>query len=290
MVHLLTFDVEEYFQVQAAAGTVRAEDWPRFGQRLEPVVDRLLELLNRHKTFATFFVLGHVAREQPDLIRKIAAAGHELACHGMTHTMIDRLTPGAFRQELTDNRAILEDLAVRPVLGFRAPTFSIIRKTAWALDVLAELGFRYDSSIFPIHHDRYGIPDAPTSPFLVRGPSGRTLLELPPLTMRTFGVNWPVGGGGYLRLLPVRLVAAALRRADRANQSGMIYLHPWELDPDQPELPLSRLARLRHRIGLKRTETKLTYLLQRFKFSPVRTFLETVNTASFPSFDLSGRS
>lgn len=268
--HLLSFDVEEYFQVEAAArGGVTPDDWDAYPRRLAPAVDRALQALADHGCSATFFVLGWVGRHEPEIVRRIAEAGHEVASHGMTHRMLQHLGPEAFRQDLLEARRLLEDLAGRPVCGYRAPTFSVTHRTAWAFDVLAEAGYGYDSSVFPIRHDRYGVPDAPTAPHRARGPDGGTLLEIPPLTLRLAGANWPVGGGGYLRLLPRRLPARALRKAARRGMPGMLYMHPWELDPDQPVLPMSRISRFRHRVGLRRAEDKLRWLLQRFRFTSV---------------------
>jgi len=247
-VALLSFDVEEYFQVEAAARSgLSADEWDAWPKRLPQAVDRVLALLAEHGAAATFFVLGWVARHEPDVVRRIADAGHEVASHGMAHRMLQALGRDAFR-----------------------------RGTAWAIDVLAEGGYRYDSSVFPIRHDRYGVPDAPPTPHWAEGPGGGTILEIPPLTLRLAGANWPVGGGGYLRLLPKRLPARALASADRNGFPGMIYLHPWELDPDQPVLPMSRVSRFRHRVGLRRAEGKLRWLLQRFRFASVRQRLEAL--------------
>ncbi|MCD4699085.1 MAG: polysaccharide deacetylase family protein [Phycisphaerae bacterium] len=277
MSHILTFDVEEYFQVQAAAdGGTRREQWGSFERRLAPCVERILRLLSDHGASATFFVLGWVARHERDVVRTIAEAGQEIASHGMTHAMLGRLTPEQFRRELLDSRHLLEDISGRSVVGFRAPTFSVTHKTAWAIDVLAEAGYKYDSSVFPIRHDRYGAPDAPRFVHRAVGPGGGEILEIPPLTLRIMGTNWPVGGGGYLRLLPVRLVAAVLEAAQKLGQSGMIYLHPWELDPHQPILPMSRFARRRHRVNLKRTEQKLRRLLRDFRFLGVSQSMRTL--------------
>jgi polysaccharide deacetylase family protein (PEP-CTERM system associated) len=266
-VHMLSVDVEEYFQVEAAAACVRPDQWDSIPSRLGPPLDRILELLAAAGASATFFILGWVARRDPALVRRIADAGHEVASHGTSHRMVGGLAPADFRKDVEDSRALLQDVSGRPVVGYRAPTFSITRRTAWAIDVLAEAGYRYDSSVFPIRHDRYGVPGAPRFIHRARGPAGGTLIEVPPLTLRLGSVNWPVGGGGYLRLLPVRVVAAALRQAERAGRPGMLYLHPWELDPDQPVLPMGRLGRWRHRVGLRRTADKLSWLLARFRFS-----------------------
>jgi len=283
-VHMLSFDVEEYFQVEAASRCVKQEQWESIPSRLEPVTDRILAMLADSGASATFFVLGWVARRHRGLVRRIADAGHEIASHGMRHQMVGRLGADGFRQDVLESRALLEDIVGRPVVGYRAPTFSITHRTAWAIDVLAGAGFQYDSSVFPIHHDRYGVPDAPRWVHRACGPAGGSLLEVPLLTMRLVSVNWPVGGGGYLRLLPVRVVAAALRRAQRANQPGILYLHPWELDPDQPVLPMGRLTCWRHRVNLCRTAAKLSWLLGRFRFGPVAQCLAGLATADLPTF------
>lgn len=275
-VRLLSFDLEEYFQVEAAAGAVAPGQWDSFAQRMPAVVERILERLASRGSTATFFVLGWVALRQGDLIRRIAHAGHEIASHGMAHTMIHRMTPRQFRDDVSESRQRLEDLSGQAVLGYRAPTFSITRATAWALDVLVEAGFAYDSSVFPIRHDRYGVPDAPRFAHWAIGPAGGGLLEIPPLTLRILGGNMPVGGGGYLRLLPLAVVKAALHSAARADRPAMIYLHPWELDPRQPPLPMSRLNRFRHRLGLSRMEGKLQALLERYRFTSVAARVEEI--------------
>lgn len=269
VVHLLSFDVEEYFQVQAAAKRLPPQRWGDWPLRLAAPVDRILDLLAEGSVTATFFVLGWVARHERAVVRRIADAGHEIACHGMTHRMIGGLSRDEFAAEVREARGLLEDIAGRAVIGHRAPTFSITRETAWALDALAEAGFAYDASVFPIRHDRYGVPGAPPGPHRAVGPGGGDILEIPPLTVRLLGADRPAGGGGYLRLLPVGLIGRALRSAQRQGRPGMIYLHPWELDPDQPVLPMSPTARWRHRVGLKKTESKLRYLLDRFRFTAV---------------------
>ncbi len=280
IVHMLSFDVEEYFHVEAAADI----DATQFPSRLESDVDRVLDLLTGFDVSATFFVLGKVAETEPVLIRRIAQAGHEIASHGMSHTMISRLTPDQFRQEAATSKTMLEDLVGQEVTGYRAPTFSITRQTAWALDILADVGFRYDSSIFPIRHDRYGVPGAPADVHIAVGPGGGRIYEIPPLTRRVLGMNFPVGGGGYLRLLPVHITARVLRHTRRP---GMIYLHPWELDANQPVMPMGMFKRWRHRVGLGRTESKLRYLLENFSFSSVDRLWPTLTEHSAEKFDYS---
>ena len=268
--HMLSFDVEEYFQVEAAAaGGVRPEQWDSFEKRLAPCVECILQILSDHRASATFFVLGWVGLHERGLVRRISEAGHEIASHGMAHGMLHRLSPAEFRRELLDSRKLLEDITGKAVVGYRAPTFSITHRTAWAIDVLAEAGYQYDSSVFPVRHDRYGVPDAPRFAHRAVGPGGGNILELPPLTLRMGGVNLPVGGGGYFRLLPVRLVARGLNKARKAGQPAMVYLHPWEFDPGQPLLPMGRLGRWRHRVNLRRTEQKLRRLMARHSFLSV---------------------
>ena len=273
--NVLSFDVEEYFHAEAAqcAGVSR-ESWPTLQRRCGGCVDQLLEKLERRRIRATFFILGWLAEHDPQVVRRIAAAGHEVASHGMSHHMLGRLTPQEFADELTESRRRLEDLAGQPVRGYRAPTFSVTHATAWAVDVLAECGYAYDSSIFPVRHDRYGVPEAPVEPHWAVGPGGGEVFEIPPLTRRLMGTNLPVAGGGYLRLLPVRIMGGALHRAHRAGRPGMIYLHPWEIDPGHPEMGMKGLSRFRHRVNLHRTSRKLQWLLNRFAFCAAGDVLE----------------
>jgi len=277
--HLLSFDLEEYFHVEAARSVVECCQGSSLPQRLAEPLMRILQMLADHQASATFFVLGCVAQHERSLICRIAQAGHEIASHGMSHRMLGQLTPAQLRRELRESRQLLEDIAGRPVIGYRAPTFSITRRTAWALDVLAEEGFLYDSSVFPIRHDRYGVPNAPVLPHRARGPDGGCILEFPPLTVSMLGMNWPIGGGGYLRLLPVRLVDWAIRKAQRRDNCVLLYLHPWEFDPAQPILPMRPTDRWRHRVGLARTEQKLHWLLNRHDFTSVERFLQTKDHA-----------
>ena len=280
-VHMLSFDVEEYFQVEAAARAgMKPEHWDSWPCRVEPCVNRILQLLAEHDASATFFVLGWIAQNEPQVVRAIAQAGHEIASHGMSHAMLHHLDPEAFGAELRDSRKLLEDISGRQVVGYRASTFSITNKTSgpkgqtsWAIDMLAETGYRYDSSIFPIRHDRYGWVGAPRFIHHAVGPGGGRIVEIPPTTLRTMGMTVPAGGGGYLRLFPVALVSLALNRAARRSQPGMIYLHPWEFDHDQPRVPMPFLTRLRHRVGLRRTEAKLIRLLRRHRFTSAAKYL-----------------
>jgi polysaccharide deacetylase family protein (PEP-CTERM system associated) len=209
----------------------------------------------------------------------------------MHHAMIHRLGSSEFREELLTSAKLLGDLTGQAVIGYRAPTFSITHATAWAIDVLADAGYQYDCSVFPVRHDRYGVPDAPRYAHRAVGPAGGTVVEIPPLTLRLLRMNLPVGGGGYLRLLPIHVLGAALRRCQRAGRRGMVYLHPWEFDPDQPPLPMGRLGRWRHRVNLHRTERKLAWLLGRFRFGNVRQQLPRIQQRLAPSwrYGLNGR-
>ena len=276
--HLLSFDVEEYFHVEGARHAVAPTEWDSFEKRLGPCVRDLLDLLEAHSITATFFVLGWVAQHHPEFVQAIAQGGHEVASHGMTHSMLTRLTPKQFRDELQTSRKLLEDISGTQVVGYRAPTFSITRQTSWAIDVLVDAGYTFDSSIFPIRHDRYGIPDAPRWAHRAVGPGGGEIIEIPPLTLRMCGMNLPVGGGGYLRLLPSVLIRRGLKVAEKLRQPGMIYLHPWEFDPDQPVLPMGRISRWRHRVNLHKTEAKLSRLLKGFAFGSVADFLKAQPT------------
>jgi polysaccharide deacetylase family protein (PEP-CTERM system associated) len=261
---IFSFDVEEHYRIEAATGlTVPAELKDHYRQRLDLSTRWLLEALAASRVRATFFMVGQAARHNPTLVRDIHRGGHEVACHGWAHSPLHVLSPAAFRADVRRSKALLEDLTGAAVVGFRAPTFSMARRTSWAIDILAEEGFRYDSSVFPIYHDRYGIPEAPRTPFLIGGP-GRRLLELPPLTYRLLGLNVPVGGGGYFRLLPRFLIHKAIKQVRKlAAGPAMLYFHPWEFDPEQVRLPMGRLSRWRTYFGLGRTRTRLAGLLEK---------------------------
>jgi polysaccharide deacetylase family protein (PEP-CTERM system associated) len=269
IINALTVDVEDYYQVEAFAGVVRREDWPRWESRVERNTLKLLELFARCEVHSTFFILGWVAERHPGLVREIAAAGHEVACHGYAHRLIYEQTPEQFREDLRRAKGILEGILGAAIEGYRAPSYSITARSLWALDVLIEEGFRYDSSIFPIHHDRYGVPDAERFPHPIRR-NGREIVEFPPSTVRLFGVNLPISGGGYFRLLPYQLFSRGLRHLNqRENQAAIFFIHPWEIDPAQPAVPASRLNNWRHRINLDQTLPRLEKLLGDFRFAPV---------------------
>lgn len=268
----LTIDVEDYYMVSAFADRVRFDAWQSFESRVDRSTRMLLDALARRGVKATFFVLGWVAEQCPQLVKDIHAAGHELASHGYNHRLIYDQTPGEFREDVRKTKRILEDLAGCRVLGFRATSYSVIRETLWALDILLEEGYAYDSSIFPVHHDRYGIPEAPRFPHVIERTAGR-ITEFPPTTSRVFGQNVPVAGGGYLRLFPLAVTKAAIRRINtRERQSAIVYLHPWEIDEGQPRMQGSLLSRTRHYLNLSSTMPKLEGLLETFAFQPLSHF------------------
>lgn len=257
-----TIDVEEHFQVQAFAGVIPREAWSQYPSRVEANTRRLLELLARHPTRATFFCLGWVGERHPGLIRDIVAAGHELASHGMAHELVHVLGPVRFREEAASSRKLLEDLTGAPVLGYRAATFSMDARTPWAHAILAEAGYRYSSSINPIRHDLYGMPEAPLGPFRPH-PDG--VVEIPVAALAWGARRIPCGGGGYFRLYPQALSRWLLRAVNQQGRAAVFYCHPWELDPEQPRVAdAPRLSRFRHYLNLTRTEARLHDLLEAF--------------------------
>jgi polysaccharide deacetylase family protein (PEP-CTERM system associated) len=261
----LSVDVEDYFHVEAFAKQISPADWPGFVPRVEKNVELVLEVLAKHETRATFFVLGWVAKQFPHLVRKLADAGHEIGCHGYAHQHIKRQTFEQFRQDVRKARQSLRDLTQQPVICFRAPSFSITESTLWALDILTEEGFKIDSSIFPVRHDLYGIPQADRFPHWRNG-----IFEFPPTTIRRANANFGVAGGGYLRLLPYRFTSWAINEINRVEgQPAMVYFHPWELDPDQPRIAAPLRSRLRHYTNLSRMQRKIEKTLSDFRFSTI---------------------
>jgi polysaccharide deacetylase family protein (PEP-CTERM system associated) len=265
-VNAFTVDVEDYFHVAALAPAISRESWGSRQSRVERNTARLLELLERQSVGGTFFVLGWVAERYPGLVRRIAAAGHEVACHGFSHQLIYLQSPDEFREETRRAKMVLEEALGRRVLGYRAASFSITRRSLWALDTLIDLGFAYDSSIFPIRHDRYGIPGAARRPGPVAGPSGRALLEFPLSAASFLGLRLPVSGGGYFRIFPYRLTTAGLRQINARHGPFAFYVHPWEIDPAQPRIGVGPLARFRHYTNLGRSERRVCRLLSEFRF------------------------
>jgi polysaccharide deacetylase family protein (PEP-CTERM system associated) len=260
-------DVEDYFQVSALAPLIHRSSWDERECRVERNVERLLQLFAHRQAYATFFTLGWVAERYPRLIRSIVAAGHELASHGYGHLRASEQRPQDFRQDVQRAKQLLEDLGGRPVLGYRAPSFSIGHSNPWAFDALLESGYRYSSSIYPVRHDHYGMPDAPRFPYEVRP----GLTEIPVTTARVLGRNLPAGGGGYFRLAPYGLSRWALRRVNNIDRRPAIfYFHPWEIDPEQPRIPGTSLkTRFRHYVNLDKTESRLDRLLRDFRWGRV---------------------
>jgi len=267
--NVISVDVEDYFHVEAFADVVERDRWGTYASRVEGNTRRLLELFAAQQVQATFFLMGWVAERFPSLTREIAAAGHELACHSYWHRLIYTLTPDEFREDTRRAKDVIEQTVGQPIHGYRAPTYSIVADSLWALAILAELAFTYDSSIFPIHHDRYGIPAAPRAPFRVLTSCG-PLVEYPITTFRLRHHNLPVGGGGYLRLLPQWYTELGVRRVHREGLPVIAYVHPWEIDPEQPRLPGRLSSRLRHYTNLSKTYGRLNTMLQEGNFTSFR--------------------
>jgi polysaccharide deacetylase family protein (PEP-CTERM system associated) len=268
MLNILTVDVEEYFHPSEVQTSVGREQWAWLPSRVEAQSQRVLELLARHGVKATFFILGWVAERHSKMVREIAAAGHEIGCHSYAHRLVYDLTPTEFREDTKRAVAAIRDACGVTPRVYRAPSYSITKRSWWALEVLAELGFTHDSSIYPIAHDRYGIPGFSRHATVLDTPSGQ-IQEIPVAAVRLFSHRAaPVGGGGYLRLLPYRYTAAGIRRINREDrQPACIYFHPWEVDPDQPRLTPGMVSRLRTYTGLRRMWGKLDRLLGEFEFS-----------------------
>jgi len=260
----MTVDVEDYFQVEAFSHQIDRSDWTDFEGRIERNVDRLLQQFSDHGARGSFFTLGWTAERYPALIKRIIAAGHELASHGYDHTRVDRQNPDKFRLDVRKTKQILEDVGGVEVRGYRAPSFSVSNKTPWVFQILADEGYRYSSSIYPIHHDLYGMPSAPR--FAYTPDENCEILEVPITTLSLLSRKLPCGGGGYFRLYPYALSRWAMRRVNRKDRRPCVfYLHPWEIDPDQPRMPnLSPKTRFRHYLNLRRMEDRLHRLLRDF--------------------------
>lgn len=271
-----TIDVEDYYHVSALASAIPRSTWGERESRVAASTDRLLAMLDEKRIKGTFFVLGWVADKVPQLVKRIASLGHEVACHGYSHELIYRQTPAVFAEETRRSKSLLEDLTGMPVIGYRAASFSITPRSRWALDTLIEQGFAYDSSIFPVRHDRYGMPGAERAPGFVHAPSGGRIAEFPMSTAAFGPVRVPVSGGGYFRLLPYWFTRAGLRSIN--EQEGLpftFYLHPWEIDFEQPRVKTSLVSRFRHYTNLSKCEGRLRQLLGDFRFTTMRNVLRT---------------
>jgi len=272
MIHGLSFDIEEHFQVAAFDCVARRRHWESLESRVERNTHLILDLLEARGMHATMFVLGWVAERHKGLIRRIVARGHELASHGYAHELITGQTPQMFREDIRRAKAILEDIGGTPILGYRAPTFSITRETEWALPILVEEGYYYDSSIMAVIHDNYGIPGAIPTIHNISTAAG-PIWEVPPSTYKVGGISIPVAGGGYFRLIPYRLLKPLLRRVESQGHPLIMYLHPWELDPQQPRMRGSTLSKFRHYLNLHKVESRFRQLLKDFSFGPIHQLL-----------------
>lgn len=269
----LTVDVEDYFHVSAFSSAIDQSEWDDHDLRVEGNTGLLLDMFDSKDIKATFFVLGWVAERRPEIVRAIHERGHEVACHGFSHQLVYDQSPEVFREETLRSKHLLEDIISDRVSGYRAASYSITGRSLWALDILVEAGFEYDSSIFPVRHDRYGIPDAEELPHVLTTPQGANLVEFPLSTAHVLGYRLPVAGGGYFRLYPYWLTRAGLRQINRRQQPFIFYLHPWEVDPQQPRVEASLLSRFRHYNNLDRCEARLSRLIDDFSFTSVRDVL-----------------
>ena len=262
----LTVDLEDYFQVSAFANSINQKEWDDLPLRVENNTHKLLDLFDQYEFKATFFILGWVAERKKTLVNEIANRGHEVACHGYSHQLVYNQSIDVFREETMRAKNILEELVQRPVRGYRAASYSITEKSRWALDILVESGFVYDSSIFPVRHDRYGMPGTPEHPYRLKTPAGYSIIEFPLSTAKIFSYRLPVSGGGYFRLYPYWLSRAGLKQINRQQKPFIFYLHPWEIDPEQPRISASWLSRFRHYNNLDKCETRLRKLMMDFQF------------------------
>ncbi len=278
----MTVDVEDYFQASAFDRVVSRSSWFERESRVVSNTHQLLEFFHRHQVRGTFFILGWVAQRFPSLVREIASCGHELASHGHHHQLIYTLTADQFRDDVRRAKAVIEDAGGHQVRGYRAPSFSIVRSSLWALDVLIEEGHTYDASIFPIHHDRYGIPDAPRTPHVIKRGAG-SIVEVPASTVQVGTTNLPIAGGGYFRLLPYAFTRWGIGRVNAAGEPVVFYIHPWEIDPAQPRLPVSPLGGLRHYVNIAGTLKRLERLVEDFAFDTIAATLDVEVPALEPA-------
>lgn len=277
--HFFTVDVEEYFQVKALESAVSREEWISRPSRLAASIDALIESLDRHNARGTFFVLGWIAEHRPEVVRAIAGAGHEIASHGYWHERVTKLDRDTFREDISSSKKALEDLIGEEVIGYRAPSFSIIPGVEWAFDVLVEEGYRYDSSLFPIRRRGYGYPGAPRIPHVIQRPAG-CLAEFPLATTSIFRYPVPAAGGGYLRQFPLGVIRRAFREASERCEPATFYIHPWEIDPGQPRLSVSVVNRLRHYRGLGNALDRIDLILQEFSFVSIASYLPALESLS----------
>ncbi len=269
--HAMTVDVEDYYHVAAFAKAIKPSEWQNWPSRVEANTDKLLQVFADHQLKITFFILGWVAERHPQLVKRIQEQGHEIASHGYSHQLIYRQTPDVFREETAKSKHILEEITQNAITGYRAASYSITRNSLWALDILAELGFTWDSSIFPTRHDNYGIPGSPEEPYKIITSSGAELLEFPLTTAKVLGQAIPAAGGGYFRQYPYALSRWLFQRASNNQTKPQIfYLHPWEIDPEQPRIPnASWFSNFRHYTNLSRCQPRLERMLKDFQFGTI---------------------
>ena len=279
--HFFTVDVEEYFQVKALESAVAPDDWLNQPTRVGRSVDILLATLARHNARGTFFVLGWLAKHRPEVIKAIASAGHEVASHGFGHQPVTALNPDQFREDVRSSKRILEDLIGQSVLGYRAPNFSIVPGCEWAFDVLIEEDYSYDSSLFPVRRRGYGYPTSPRKPYVMHRPAG-ALAEFPLATTSFLRLAVPAAGGAYLRQFPLAVIRRAFRESAGRGESATFYIHPWEVDPEQPRFPVSAFNRVRHYRGLGTALSRIEALLAEFRFDCISSFLPATATRSAP--------
>lgn len=268
-----TVDVEDYFHVSAFSSVISPDDWDQYDCRVEQNTRRVLDIAAESGTHGTFFILGWVAKRYPDLVREIQSAGHEIGCHSQWHQLVYELGPDRFREDLIESRDTLEDITGQPITLYRSPSFSVTSESLWALDILVEEGFTTDSSIYPVHHDRYGIPDAPTSPHMIKTAAG-PIREFPGMVYQLGKTNIPVGGGGYLRLLPWMATKRLLKSIRSQGRPLNVYIHPWEFDPEQPRIAASLKSRFRHYQNLNTTAEKIRRMLESFQLTTMSNVLE----------------
>lgn len=261
----LTVDVEDYFHVDAFSKVIDRRDWEKYPSRVEENTDRLLTIFENFEAKGTFFVLGWVARRFPGLVKRISAGGHEIGSHGDNHRMATTMTAEEFRHDVRDSKAILEDIIGMPILGYRAPTFSILEKTSWTYEILLQERFRYSTSVFPIRHDRYGWPQFGVVPREMASDGNSCIWEIPLSVARIGSANIPFGGGGYLRAYPLAVTKVLFRCIGKRGQNGIIYMHPWEIDTNQPKIKAPLINRLRHRQGIPGMEQKIREILKTFR-------------------------
>jgi polysaccharide deacetylase family protein (PEP-CTERM system associated) len=272
-----TVDVEDYFQVESFSKVIDRNSWDARPCRVDANTRRILDALDTRGVKGTFFILGWIAKRYPALVSEISLRGHEVASHGMSHKLIYKQTPAEFRSETFESKKLLEDIIQKPLLGYRAATYSITNQSLWALDILAEAGYQYDSSIFPMRHDRYGIPDASPWPGYITTPSGARLVEFPISTYKTAGATIPVAGGGYFRLFPYMFTRFCLGRINKSGHEFLFYMHPWEIDENQPRIDgISRFTKFRHYNNLDKFESRMNRLLGDFRFTTMASVLNNM--------------